>query len=43
MKSAGAAVIWRCHVGLDRPNDMARVAWAFLEPYLARRRVRVFA
>ncbi|HEY7253604.1 MAG TPA: glycosyltransferase [Methylomirabilota bacterium] len=31
---AGASVIWRCHVGLDRPNDRAREAWAFLRPYI---------
>jgi trehalose synthase len=34
LKEAGAAVIWRCHVGLDEPNDLAREAWAFLRPYL---------
>ena len=26
----GAIVIWRCHVGLDTPNDNARTAWRFL-------------
>ena len=31
---AGASAIWRCHVGLDRPNDRAREAWAFLRPYI---------
>ncbi|MFL5826033.1 MAG: glycosyltransferase [Thermoleophilaceae bacterium] len=31
---AGAAVIWRCHVGIDHPNDLAREAWAFLRPYV---------
>jgi trehalose synthase len=30
----GAAVIWRCHVGLDEPNDRARAAWRFLQPYV---------
>jgi trehalose synthase len=35
MRAAGAAaVIWRCHVGIDTPNDLARGAWAFLVPYL---------
>jgi trehalose synthase len=34
LRAAGATVIWRCHVGLDRPNDLAREAWAFLRPYL---------
>jgi trehalose synthase len=34
MREAGAAVIWRCHVGLDHPNERAREAWAFLLGYL---------
>lgn len=31
----GAAVIWRCHVGTDRPNAFVRSAWRFLLPYIA--------
>jgi trehalose synthase len=27
---AGATVVWTCHVGIDRPNDVARSAWDFL-------------
>ena len=27
-------VIWRCHVGLDMANDLARGAWRFLVPYV---------
>jgi trehalose synthase len=34
LRAAGAAVIWRCHVGLDEPNDVARETWAFLLPYV---------
>jgi trehalose synthase len=34
MRAAGARVVWRCHVGLDLPNDLARGAWAFLRPYV---------
>jgi trehalose synthase len=34
VRRTGARVMWRCHVGLDEPNDLARVAWAFLLPYL---------
>jgi trehalose synthase len=30
----GAQVVWRCHVGLDRPNELAREAWRFLHPYV---------
>ena len=32
--ATGAAVVWRCHVGLDLPNDLARRAWDFLRPYI---------
>jgi trehalose synthase len=34
LRAAGAHVIWRCHVGLDTPNDLARSAWQFLMPYV---------
>lgn len=30
VKETGATVIWRCHIGLDEPNDNARAAWEFL-------------
>ena len=43
LKAAGAAVIWRCHVGLDTPNDLAREAWAFLLPYVAPADAYVFS
>lgn len=32
MRRAGAIVVWRCHVGLDLVNDIARGAWDFLRP-----------
>ena len=34
LADAGNPVIWRCHVGVDDPNDLARSAWRFLEPYI---------
>jgi trehalose synthase len=34
-KSAGAKVVWRCHVGLDSPNEWSARSWEFLRPYLA--------
>jgi len=34
-KRAGARVVWRCHVGIDRPNEWSERAWEFLHPYLA--------
>jgi trehalose synthase len=43
MRETGARVVWRCHVGLDLPNDLARKAWAFLRPYVERADVYVFS
>ena len=34
MKEAGLAVVWRCHIGVDEPNEIAREAWDFLRPYV---------
>jgi trehalose synthase len=34
-KQAGASVVWRCHVGLDHPNQWSERAWNFLRPYVA--------
>jgi trehalose synthase len=33
-KAAGASVVWRCHIGADRPDEIARRAWDFLAPYV---------
>ena len=35
VKSAGARVVWRCHVGLDKPNEWSDRSWEFIRPYLA--------
>ncbi|CAN5684184.1 glycosyltransferase [soil metagenome] len=35
LKRRGACVVWRCHVGLDLPNEIARGAWSFLVPYVS--------
>jgi trehalose synthase len=43
MKARGAHVIWRCHVGIEDPNDLAREAWAFLHPYIADADAYVFS
>jgi trehalose synthase len=43
LRRAGAHVIWRCHVGLDEPNRLARSAWRFLLPYVARADAYVFS
>jgi trehalose synthase len=36
-------VIWRCHVGVDRPGKLAREAWDFLRPYIADADAYVFS
>ena len=43
MKSTGATVIWRCHVGLDVPNRATRQAWDFLRPYVVDADAYVFS
>jgi trehalose synthase len=43
LKDAGAIVVWRCHVGIDTPNDLAREAWAFLRPYVTAADAYVFS
>ncbi len=30
----GAHVVWRCHIGIDRQNDLSTSAWEFLRPWL---------
>ena len=40
---AGAHPVWRCHVGLDSPNDVARRAWEFLDRYVSGAEAYVFS
>ncbi|HVM36525.1 MAG TPA: glycosyltransferase [Actinomycetota bacterium] len=35
LKEAGATVVWRCHIGIDQPNDITTGAWNFLRPYVS--------
>jgi trehalose synthase len=42
-RAAGARVIWRCHIGIDDPNDLVREAWAFLYPYVVKADAYVFS
>ena len=35
VKRTGSRVVWRCHVGIDTPNQWSERAWEFLRPYLA--------
>ena len=34
LMETGVPIVWRAHIGLDLPNDAAREAWRFLEPYV---------
>ena len=34
LMNAGAHVVWRCHIGIDEPNEEAVRGWEFLRPYL---------
>jgi trehalose synthase len=43
LSGAGVRVVWRCHVGLDNPNDVARNAWEFLRRYVAAADACVFS
>lgn len=43
LESLTAALIWRCHVGVDEPNDLVRETWSFLQPYVCRADVCVFS
>ena len=43
LRALGVPVVWRCHVGVDTPNDLVRGAWRFLEPYVQRADAVVFS
>jgi trehalose synthase len=34
VQRAGAAVVWRCHVGVDTPNEHSEWGWEFVAPYV---------
>ena len=34
LRSVAGHVVWRCHVGLDNPNQFARGAWDFMRGYV---------
>ena len=43
LREQGAHVIWRCHVGHDLPNRVARDTWKFLLPYVLGAHAYVFS
>jgi trehalose synthase len=40
---AGAAVVWRCHIGAGWQNEATRAGWGFLRPHLASAQGFVFS
>jgi trehalose synthase len=43
LRSRGALVVWRSHVGIDAPNAEVREAWSFLLPYVSSADAVVFS
>ncbi|MFH1725993.1 MAG: glycosyltransferase [Elusimicrobiota bacterium] len=43
MKKRGAKVIWRCHIGTDKPNEFSRRGWEFLLPYVTSADAYIFS
>jgi trehalose synthase len=43
MQELGAKVVWRCHIGVDRPGELAHRAWDFLLPYVRAADALVFS
>ena len=43
LADAGMHVVWRCHVGLDGPNDLGRSAWNSLRPYVQDAEAHIFS
>jgi trehalose synthase len=43
VRARGVPVAWRCHVGLDMPNQLARAAWRFLLPYVCEADAYIFS
>jgi len=43
LAQAGARVVWRCHIGVDREDEVTRAAWDFLRPHLVAAEAYVFS
>ena len=43
LAAAGAAVVWRCHIGVDVTNRYTEAAWGFLRPHLSGAHALVFS
>jgi len=43
VRDGGVNVVWRCHIGIDEPNELVRGAWDFLRPYVEAADAYVFS
>jgi trehalose synthase len=43
VKSCGASVVWRSHIGIDDSNRYTEAAWSFVRPYIEQADVCVFS
>jgi trehalose synthase len=43
LKRRGALVVWRSHIGTERPNALVEAAWALLLPHVQAADARVFS
>jgi trehalose synthase len=43
VKTADQNVVWRCHIGVDNPGELARRAWDFLRPDVTEADAYVFS
>src|SRR5829696_7537163 len=43
LKSIGASVVWRSHIGIDVSNEWTDSAWSFVRPYVEQADVCVFS
>jgi len=43
LEGSGVHLVWRAHIGLDQPNELARSAWLFLLPYVEPAEAYVFS
>ncbi|MBI5310362.1 MAG: glycosyltransferase [Actinobacteria bacterium] len=34
LEGSGAHLVWRCHIGVDDANELAKETWDFLRPYV---------
>lgn len=43
LRTSGAHVVWRCHVGRDTPNEFTDLGWDFLRPYVSDADATIFS